>query len=64
LRTQRRRTGKWPTFTVDDVPHLHVVPPNLSSAVRGALNDMLILAILNVVFFMSAFVFFLRYDVR
>lgn len=64
LRTQRRKTGKYPTFTVDDVPHLQVVPPNLSSAVRSALNDMLILAILNVVFFMSAFMFFLRYDVR
>ena len=64
LREQRNKTGKWPQLNPDDVPRLEVVAPRFGVAVSDALNDVLILAILNVVFFMAAFVLFLRYDVR
>ena len=64
LRQQRNNSGSWPEVSAGDVPRLHVVWPDLGAAVRSALNDVLILAVLNVVFFMGAFVLFLRYDVR
>ena len=38
--------------------------PGFNQCVQVALNDILILVILNVVLFMASFMFFLRYDVR
>jgi len=74
--TIRESKGKWPDFKVEDVPYLDGSwagaatgkasrsSPYVADAVHGALNDVLILAILNVAFFMAAFACFLRYDVR
>ena len=53
-----------PKIHPEDVPSLRLAFPDAAEAFQSALNDVLILAILNVVFFMLAFVFFLRYDVR
>jgi ABC-type transport system involved in multi-copper enzyme maturation permease subunit len=64
LRREQRRSGKLRSFTADEVPRLHVIPATFGAALRDAFNDILILVILNVVFFLSAFVLFLRYDVR
>lgn len=65
-RKTQRETGdwKWPEFAIDDVPVLKVDSPRFGEAIDTALNHVLILAILNVVFFMAAFLFFLKYDVR
>jgi len=52
------------SFKLDQVPSLRVAPASFRDAAGEALNDILILAILNAVFFMTAFVRFLRYDVR
>ena len=51
-------------FTLHEVPTLRVTAPKLGEALKSTVNDILILGILNVVFFMVAFVCFLRYDVR
>jgi len=63
LKNRRRRTRRWPQFSVDEIPRLQVAFPGLAEAVRSALNDLLILTVLNVVFFLLAFTFMLRYDV-
>ena len=63
-RDERRRSGEYPLIEASDVPQLQVAAPGFGAAVKGALNNVLILVILNVVFFMSAFVVFLRCDVR
>ena len=54
----------WPVVDYDQIPRFHVSPPSLDDSVYIALNDVLLLAIFNVVFFMASFLFFLRYDVR
>ncbi len=64
LRETRNRTGEWPPIAAEEVPRLQIAGGSLRTAFESALNDVLILSILNVVLFMSAFVFFLRYDVR
>lgn len=64
LRKARQKTTEWPEIVADEVPRLQVVWPKVDNAAKSALDDMLILVILNVVFFMSAFVGFVRYDVR
>ena len=64
LRQQRRKAGAFPAVEAGDVPHLQVAWPPFAAAARYALNDVLILVILNVIFFLAAFVSFLRYDVR
>jgi ABC-type transport system involved in multi-copper enzyme maturation permease subunit len=53
-----------PEVHVEDLPTLRVLLPDLAADFGEALNDLLILLILNVVFFMLAFICFLRYDVR
>ena len=63
LGEERRKSDEWPTIAAEQVPRLQVVWPDLGQAVRSALNDLLILAILNAVLFMLAFIRFLRYDV-
>lgn len=64
IRQQARRTGwrEWPTIRPDDLPALRPNLPDTAEAMAGALNDVLILTIMGVVFFMLAFVFFLRSD--
>jgi len=67
MRKKREEMGRepgWSAFLPEEVPSLNVVWPTLNRAVNVALNDVLILAILNVVFFMLGFMKFLRYDVR
>ena len=64
LERERRSSGEWREINSMEVPRLRISAIGLNAATRNALNDVLILAILNVVFFMTAFVFFLRYDVR
>ncbi|MBN1257972.1 MAG: ABC transporter permease subunit [Planctomycetes bacterium] len=46
------------------LPHFEMNYPSFTDSINDALNDILILLILNVIFFMLAFTFFLRYDVR
>ena len=48
----------------EDIPSLQIRPLSAAEALKSALNDVLILLILCVVFFMLAFTCFLRYDVR
>lgn len=57
-------TGKFPEMVAEQVPHLQMPQQNFKDAFSLALTDVLILAVLNVVFFMAAFLLFLRYDVR
>lgn len=48
----------------DELPILKLTDMNVSKAIKESLNDILLLSIVNILFFMLAFVFFLRYDVR
>ncbi len=61
---EQSKTGDWPKITAEQVPSLQIAKTNFGTAAKNALNDILILLVLNVVFFLAAFVFFLRYDVR
>ena len=47
-----------------DIPRLSVTASSLQQSMEASLNDILLLFVFNVLFFMLAFVFFLRYDVR
>jgi len=61
----RRGSGKKRVeIRSDQLPSLKLTFPTTKEVVEHSLNDVLLLIILNVVFFMLAFVFFLRYDVR
>lgn len=60
----RAQKENWADFIPEEVPALQVRMVPLGEAVNRALNDILILTILNVVFFMLGFMSFLRYDVR
>ncbi len=61
---RRSRGSEWPDVTAQNLPSFHMRYPTLQGSLQHALNDILILVIVNVLFFMLAFVFFLRYDVR
>jgi ABC-type transport system involved in multi-copper enzyme maturation permease subunit len=50
-------------FDPDDVPRLSMFSESLSEAFDGALFDILLLVVFNVLFFLLSYVFFLRYDV-
>lgn len=63
-RARSRKGNGWPDLTAGEIPSLRVKWPDDAAAYGAALNDVLILVILNVIFFMLAFTFFLRYDVR
>lgn len=54
----------WPKIMIDELPALNVTFPTTSKVLDDALNDILLLIVFNVMFFMLAFMFFLRYDVR
>jgi ABC-type transport system involved in multi-copper enzyme maturation permease subunit len=77
LRFLKEKTGSsanmwWMRRTEDDaeeidpleVPAFELQEPSTSTHVGGALPDLAILLLFNVVFFVGAFVAFLRYDVR
>jgi ABC-type transport system involved in multi-copper enzyme maturation permease subunit len=59
-----RRNGKPPELKPEELPNLKIQFYDTNRAVAGALNDVLLLIIFNALFFMAAFLFFLRYDVR
>jgi ABC-type transport system involved in multi-copper enzyme maturation permease subunit len=61
---QRGRGGDPKPFTLEQIPAFRLEDRPLHEAVRATLADLLILAVLNVLFFLTAFVCFLRYDVR
>lgn len=63
---RRRRNGDedWAKFRFEDVPRLQVRWPSTTEMYRKSLNDVLILVIVGVLFFMLAFMMFLKYDVR
>ena len=48
----------------DKLPGFSLTPTGLQESIKDSLLDILILFVLNVLFFMLAFLFFLRYDVR
>lgn len=48
----------------DQLPRLSLTTTGLEESIKDSLLDILLLLMLNVVFFMLAFLFFLRYDVR
>jgi len=50
-------------FQLDDLPRFRMFAETLSDSFNAALFDILLLAVFNVLFFMLAFVFFLRYDI-
>lgn len=50
-------------FQPDDLPRFRMVAEDLSTSLTQAAFDLLLLAVYNVLFFMLAYVFFLRYDV-
>lgn len=61
------RASGWkdsPEIRAEQLPNLKLTLPARGEAIKNSLNGVLLLAILNVVFFMLAFLFFLRYDVR
>jgi ABC-type transport system involved in multi-copper enzyme maturation permease subunit len=53
-----------PPIVLETLPSLRMSYPSFSDSLDVALNDLLLLLILNVVFFMLGFMLFLRYDVR
>ena len=62
-----RRASDWeeePELDFDDLPSLRLSYPGFAQTMDSVLNDLLLLVVLNVVLFMSAFARFLRYDVR
>ena len=63
-REASHRDGEWTHPQPEDVPTLQVITPDATASLNEAMVDVLILIIMNVVFFMLAFTFFLRYDVR
>ena len=64
LRKRPEKKDGSPKYSAEEVPSLQVAGVDFASAAKGALNDILILIVLNVAFFMGAFMVFLRYDVR
>ena len=50
-------------FNPEDLPRFHMVEESLGDSFNAASFDLLLLIVFNVLFFMLAFVFFLRYDV-
>ena len=51
-------------FKAEDVPEFHEPPMKLSEGSMLALYDLLLLVLFNIILFLTAFVPFLRYDVR
>ena len=64
LQKEARTSGKYPLIEPHHVPSLKTARSTAGDDMRSALNDTRILMVLNVAFFMAAFVCFLRYDVR
>jgi ABC-type transport system involved in multi-copper enzyme maturation permease subunit len=61
------RASNWetvPDVHFEQMPVLAIQKASLNEVVNLTLNDLLILVILVVLFFMLSFIFFLRYDVR
>lgn len=52
------------SFNPEDVPEFIEPPMRLSQGLRIAILDILILVLFNIIFFLLAFIAFLRYDVR
>ena len=50
-------------FRPDDLPRFRLFTENIGDSFNQALFDVLLLVVFNVLFFMLAFVFFLRYDI-
>ena len=50
-------------FQPDDLPRFRLLTESVSDSFNQALFDILLLVVFNVLFFMLAFVFFLRYDI-
>lgn len=56
--------GEQPKPVLDDMPQHEFVPMSLSSSFSLALPDLVVMILMIIVFFMGAFVSFLRYDIR
>lgn len=66
-RAQQRASGvggEGQSFDPSDYPRFPYEPPSLRSQLSGALLDLLLLGVWNVLFFLLAYLSFLRYDVR
>ena len=50
-------------FKADELPRFQLMEERLGDSFNAALFDVLLLVVFNVLFFMLAFVFFLRYDI-
>ena len=50
-------------FNVETVPRFEMYEERLEESLDGAMTDILLLLIYNVVFFLASYLFFLRYDV-
>jgi len=50
--------------TFEDVPKFREQKPHISEVINSALWDLLIIGLLSVIFFMAAYVSFIRYDIR
>jgi hypothetical protein len=59
-----RKNNRPPEIKSEELPNLKIQFYDTGQAAAGALNDVLLLVIFNALFFMGAFYFFLRYDVR
>jgi ABC-type transport system involved in multi-copper enzyme maturation permease subunit len=53
-----------PKPVLDDMPQLSFTPMTLGESFKLALPDLLVLVFMSIVFFVGAFVSFLRYDIR
>ena len=51
-------------FQPDEVPQLRMFTPTINDTVNMVFVDILLMAIYNALFFITGYVFFLRYDVR
>ena len=63
---ERQRENKlsedW--FQPDEIPRLRMFTPTINDTINTVLMDILLMAIYNVLFFITGYVFFLKYDVR
>jgi len=57
-------TGEQEKPDISDMPRHEFEPEKLSESLAAALPDYLVMALMTIVFFMAAYVSFLRYDVR
>ena len=58
------QTGEMGKIKLDDMPQHRLEPDSLSKSLARTLPDFVVMIVMIIVFFVGAYVSFLRYDVR